>query len=427
MKKAKVALSLLLAAVVAIAGLQVFGLVNAMPDYFPTNPYFAADPKTLVVPDEHSTIQHAIDSAAFGDTVYVKKGIYVENPIVNKSILLVGEDRDSTVIDVTAGLKITANGATVKGFTIYDGWQGISVSANCCNVEGNKITKTTHGIVVFGFENKVSGNILQSIGLSSAIQLNFAHKNLIIGNYIDSCVEGIQIWQYSINNTVTDNVITNCKDTAVNFQYSNDNMMNKNNISGSGLGTSIYGSNRNTITKNNYVNNTVQFGASESYYLTFGYNRSVNNVDGNYWSDYNGTDVGGDGIGDTPYIIDENNRDLHPITKPMAIANFSAPAPSDNAILDTTASSKSNPIVDPFLLILVIAAVAIVSASLLVYVKRCRHNHQKILKNAICSGVERQLLQRLYLSFLEYLDLHTSKSGPETLQTRHTQSSQSSL
>ena len=33
---------------------------------------------------------------------------------------------------------------------------------------------------------------------------------------------------------------------------------------------------------------------------------------GNYWSDYNGTDINGDGIGDKPYIIDVLNRDRYP-------------------------------------------------------------------------------------------------------------------
>jgi hypothetical protein len=210
--------------------------VNAMPSYFPDNP------KTLIVPDDYSTIQEAISNAVEGDTVYVRKGVYVENPVVNKSILLVGEDRDSTVIDVTAGLKVAVNGVTVTGFTIYDGWAGISVSANCCNILGNKITNTAWHSAV-GLKTTLQ-EFLQSIWLSSDIQLNFANRNLINRNYIESCVEGIQIWQKSNNNTITENTITNCKDTAINFQYSNDNMVVGNNISRSGFGTSIYGSNR---------------------------------------------------------------------------------------------------------------------------------------------------------------------------------------
>jgi len=34
---------------------------------------------------------------------------------------------------------------------------------------------------------------------------------------------------------------------------------------------------------------------------------------GNFWSDYNGTDTNGDGIGDTPYVIDPLNLDRYPL------------------------------------------------------------------------------------------------------------------
>ena len=246
---------------------------------------------------------------------------------------MVGEERDTTVIDVTAGLKVERDNVTITGLTIYDGWQGIAISANYCNISGNKITNAQYGIVLVNSENNsITGNMLQSIGLSAAIQLSYSNNNLVNNNYIDSCTEGIQLRAGSSNNTVTGNMITNCRDVAVRLlgSYSpprwydpSDNTIMGNNISNSGCGTTIYGSNRNIISNNNYVNNTFQFSANEDYLLTCGYNVSVNTIKENYWSDYNGTDANGDGIGDTPYIIDANNIDHYPLMKPVAIPELS--------------------------------------------------------------------------------------------------------
>jgi pectin methylesterase-like acyl-CoA thioesterase len=47
-----------------------------------------AESKTITVPDDYPTIQAALNNAVDGDTIFVKKGVYVENPIVNKSVSL---------------------------------------------------------------------------------------------------------------------------------------------------------------------------------------------------------------------------------------------------------------------------------------------------------------------------------------------------
>ena len=180
-------------------------------------------------------------------------------------------------------------------------------------------------------------------------------------NYIDSCVEGIQIWQSSNNNTVTENTIINCQDHAIRFQYSNDNKVMRNNITRSGCGTSIYVSNNNTISNNNYVNNTFQFSANEDYYLTFGHNRSVNTISLNYWSDYNGSDTNNDGKGDTPYVIDEYNKDSYPLVMPYQISVTPEPTLESEpfpTVLVATAST---------------ATIALVSVGLLVYFKKRKH------------------------------------------------------
>ncbi len=62
-----------------------------------------ADRRTLVVPDDFSTIQAAIDAAAAGDTVFVKAGEYDEHIVFKNGITLRGEGREQTVVRMVPG------------------------------------------------------------------------------------------------------------------------------------------------------------------------------------------------------------------------------------------------------------------------------------------------------------------------------------
>jgi parallel beta-helix repeat protein len=74
-------------------------------------------------PGNYSSIQAAINDSADGDTVFVyaASSPYYENLIVNTSITLLGEDRNTTVIDgkqIDDPLWIKTSYVTVNGFTI---------------------------------------------------------------------------------------------------------------------------------------------------------------------------------------------------------------------------------------------------------------------------------------------------------------------
>jgi len=72
-------------------------------------------------PGNFSKIQDAINNASNGDTVFVFSGTYNENPYVNKSIELIGENKNSTIIKgfkIDDVIKIVNSWVSVQNFYI---------------------------------------------------------------------------------------------------------------------------------------------------------------------------------------------------------------------------------------------------------------------------------------------------------------------
>ena len=328
----------------------------------------------IVVPDDYSTIDEAITNAIQGDTIFVKKGTYHETLKIEKSISLVGEDRDSTIIvgtlkgGVKVPLTINQNNVTATGFTLREGYAGVQLHGNFCKISGNRIINTDHGIILsFGSHNNVSANLVESIKYSG-ITLAIATSNFIQKNKFTSGGSGIDVSQSSHNNTISENNMEANTDIGIRISESDNNTLFGNNITNCGIGAGINKANNNNFSYNNFVDNAEQFSADEWYALTFGYGGSKNTYDRNFWSDYqskypDAKEVDASGIGNTPYVINENNTDYHPLMRQGDIS-ASVPTPTPT----TTGFTVG---VTPTIIAVIITLSAVVTGTgLLVYFKR---------------------------------------------------------
>jgi len=96
------------------------------------------------------TIEEGINNVTVGGTVQVYNGTYQENVVVDKTISLIGDDRDITIINgsgISEVINISADYVVIGGFTIENGSKGIKLfnSSNNIIVE-NIITDNDYGI-----------------------------------------------------------------------------------------------------------------------------------------------------------------------------------------------------------------------------------------------------------------------------------------
>jgi parallel beta-helix repeat protein len=277
-----------------------------------------AKPETLVVPDDYSTIQDAVDNAVEGDTVYVKSGTYYEELVIDKQLFLVGEDRNSTIINeadyYSFPVRITCNLVEFSGFTVCSNHTAIGLTnAAYCNISGNIITNSESGIVIVSSSfNTVSGNIIEDVS-GSAIHLSYATNNTIHGNHIVSTGGGIDVIHNSDYNNISENNIAKVSGAAISLAGAHGNKIVANNLTDSGYGVALAAANTTVFHLNNFINNTEQVLANAEPAPDGGIMFSVCTWINNYWSDYDGTDADGDGIGDTPYIINDYNQDDSPL------------------------------------------------------------------------------------------------------------------
>lgn len=167
-------------------------------------------------------------------------------------------------------------------------WPIFLVSSSNTTITHNKIYNSVMGIGL-GFassENLIEENKISNSSSYGVILENLSNNNTILNNDIFNCEVGIYL--QSVNsNTITENMIKYSNTNGLYGQWSNDNLIYLNSFSGNELNA----------------------------YMDQGENYWDNGEYGNYWDDYNGTDINDDGIGDILYQIpgETTDNDSYPI------------------------------------------------------------------------------------------------------------------
>lgn len=262
----------------------------------------------------HGKIFIRSDGSVVPSTAPIKRegDVYVfTDDIINNSIVV---ERSNVEID-GAGHKLqglgflngtgfdlkNVKGVTIKRVKISEFYWGVHMYlCSYCMLLENEMSNNAYGIFVSWSNNSIiTGNQVMNNkggGIYLASSLNFSvEKNTVTFN----SYYGVRLAS-SHNCTVVENSVANNKGTCIYLVLSNNNI----------------------IHHNNFVNNTKAYADEKAYSNVWdeGYPSG-----GNYWSDYTGVDVksgpyqneaDNDGIGDTPYIIDENNTDHYPLMNP---------------------------------------------------------------------------------------------------------------
>ena len=175
-------------------------------------------------PGNYSSIQNAVENANPGDTIFVydESSPYHENLVLDKSIALIGENPDTTIIDadeVTSTSTLIADGITLQGFTLRH--------------QKDLQEELMDIITVYSNNNTISQNIL--LGEPFRRETMIALKN-------------------SSGNVISHNRLENVYENGLELRNSHDNEISWNVISGvlwkRGFGISLIDSSNNNITRN---------------------------------------------------------------------------------------------------------------------------------------------------------------------------------
>lgn len=305
---------------------------------FPTT--VCSEPTILYVDgkgiDNYDSIQEAINNAKSGDIIEISPGLYKGNIVIDKSLIIKGVNKDTTIITGEGSgniVEIIANNVILQNLTIknstYDSpdvdqtMTGVSIKSDSSTITDCIVMNCNVGMILKNSTDHMIKNSIVTNNNGGIDLFNVTNSKVMYSEISNNKL----LWGLSIRKNQqiivsTCNISSN--NVGIGISQSSDNTINHNIIKGnSGIGVYIVRDaegiccKNNIIIENNFIDNqglNTRDDCDDNLW--------DNEILGNYWDDYNGTDSDSDGIGDTPWKIFGglvDNFDRYPLMSPMDI------------------------------------------------------------------------------------------------------------
>ncbi len=168
----------------------------------------------------YKKVQDAVNASQDGDTIRVWEGVYRENVVVNRTLTIIGNGSETTIINASGNgdaLRITADWCNVSGFSMSwangDNQAGIYVSAGNTTISNTICENNYNGIFLDPANGTTLTNNICSYNSWYGIRGNDSAYLTVSGNTCtNNSYVGIYLrsyWGYGNDNTLTDNICNN--------------------------------------------------------------------------------------------------------------------------------------------------------------------------------------------------------------------------